>query len=274
MMRAIRKETLSVFGTFLTIFLSMTLPGLFWVALTNLTSIEKDLKESMTIDVFLVEELTPENQDRLNAEFDNMIGVVRATYISKQDALFIMRENYGREAIAHLDENPLPASFVLEISDEIFETGPDSLISVISSMNEVEEVVFAGELIKEISDVVNVMEILGIAVAILVFFSAIFITANTVRIAITDRKITIEIMQLVGATRSYILTPFVTLGGALGILGSTLATLFIWLFTSYFSQYLVDLSFLKINEVFAFILTGLLLGMIGALLAIRKHLRI
>lgn len=83
-----------------------------------------------------------------------------------------------------------------------------------------------------------------------------------------------EIMQLVGATRSYILTPFVSLGGLLGLSGAALATSFLWLSTNFISQRLAEVFFLDTYEITAFVLTGLLLGMVGALMATKRFLKI
>jgi cell division transport system permease protein len=98
--------------------------------------------------------------------------------------------------------------------------------------------------------------------------------ANTIRITIADRRKTVEIMQLVGATRSYILTPFVLLGGLLGLIGAALAvTTLAWL-SDFISHHLVNVVFVETNEIVAFVLSGLLLGMTGALIATRRYLKI
>jgi len=107
-----------------------------------------------------------------------------------------------------------------------------------------------------------------------VAFSAVFIVANTVRVAISDRRKAVEIMQLVGATRGFILTPFVSLGGIIGLAGAGLASVFLWYLSGYVSKNVIEISFLNRYDILAFILTGLLLGMIGALVATRRHLRV
>jgi cell division transport system permease protein len=279
--RAIRHELLSTLGTLLTVFLAMSLPGALWIISNNLSGVEHELKSSLTIDVFLVDELSAGEVETMRSELLALEGVTEARYLSSQDALYKMRETFGLEMIQDIDENPLPASFVLRIDESIFESyksiGPgasDSLIARIAGLPGVEDVVFSGEMLHSLSRIVDSIEMLGIAIGILVAFSAVFIVANTVRVAISDRKRAVEIMQLVGATRSYILTPFVSLGGLLGLCGGSLAALFLWLSTNFVSQHLVEIFFFDAYEITAFILTGLLLGMIGALLATNKFLKI
>lgn len=279
--RAIRHELLSTLGTLLTVFLAMSLPGALWIISNNLSRAEHELKSSLTIDVFLVDELSAGEVEAMRSELLALEGVTEARYFSKQDALYKMRETFGLEMIQDIDENPLPASFVLSMDESIFESyksiGPgasDSLIAWIAGLPGVEDVVFSGEMLHSLSRIVDSIEMLAIAIGILVAFSAVFIVANTVRVAISDRKKAVEIMQLVGATRSYILTPFVSLGGLVGLIGGSLAAIFLWLSTNFVSQHLIEIFFLDAYEITAFILIGLLLGMIGALLATNKFLKI
>jgi cell division transport system permease protein len=273
--RAIRFELLSTLGTLLTVFLAITLPGAFWVTSKNLVRVESGLKNALTMDVFLKNELPPSDVDSLRLVFLSLEGVAGARYVSKEEALFKMRETFGLEMIRGLDENPLPASFVLSVSNDVFNPGSaESLISKISGFPEVDDVVFAGEMITRLGKIMRSVEILGLALSMLIAISAIFIVANTVRVAISDRKKTVEIMQLVGATRGYILTPFVSLGGILGLLGASLAVLALAWLSDYVTHHLVAVIFLETHEVIAFLLSGLLLGMIGALIATKRYLKI
>ncbi len=273
--RAVRFQPLSTFGTLLTIVLAMSFPGLFWIMSNNLSDIQSDLKSGLTVDVFLVDDLPDKEIEKLQLEFSAMDGVNGVQYLSKQDALFKMRERFGRGMVQGLDDNPLPASFVLSVDQKMFEiNAADSLLAGISRIPAVEDVVFAREMLDRLDEIVRMVKLLGLAIALLIAFSAVFISANTVRIAIADRRRAVEIMQLVGATRSYILTPFVSLGGLIGLIGTSLAVLLLRFSTNYLSQRLVEIHFLEIPDITAFILSGMLLGMIGALIATGRYLKI
>jgi cell division transport system permease protein len=273
--RAIRFELLSSFGTLLTVVLAMVLPAIVWVASKNLTQTEQELKKGLTINVFLRNELTPENQEQLQSDFLKIPGISGASYISKAAAMAKMGQRFGGEMLQGLDENPLPASFVLTVDQGLFAPGAaDSLSVRLAKFPEVDEVVFALDIVNRLSRLIKSIKILGLALSSLVAFAAIFIVANIVRVAISDRKKTVEIMQLVGATRSYILAPFVLLGGLLGIAGATLAMIAVSWFSGYVSVHLMKIVFLDPSEVVAFILSGLLLGMVGAIIATQKYLKI
>ena len=273
--RASRHQPLSIFGTIITIFLAMLLPGLFWVAANNLSDVEKKLKADMTIDLFLKDKTPQPEIEKLRGELLLIDGVKDVNFYSKMDALFRMRQSFGQNIIQDLDDNPLPASFSLVVDDSILEPGvADSLVARLSRLEPVEEVVFAKDVLYKFSSITNSVERFGIVIAILVIFSGIFISANTVRVAITDRREVVEMMQVVGASRAYILTPFVLLGGLLGFLGAAISAVSLYFIVWYISGFLVELSFLSVNEITGFVLTGLLLGMLGALLAAKRYLKI
>ena len=109
--------------------------------------------------------------------------------------------------------------------------------------------------------------------AILVMISSIFIVANTIRITIADRKITVEIMQLVGATRAYITAPFVAIGGLLGLTGSGVALGVLYIAVKYLSKSVMQLVFLNIYEILLFLGFGILVGIIGAFVTLPKYLK-
>ena len=273
--RAVRYEILSTFGTLLTVILAMTLPGALWIISQNPSKAESNLKAELTMDVFLKEELSRTRIDELKIYFDNIEGITEVRYLSKRDALFKMREIFGLEMISGLDDNPLPPSFVLGVEASLYDpVAAEEVAGEIEKLVEVEDVVFAGEMLDRLRSILETIRVLGLIIALLVAFSAIFIVANTVRVAISDRRKAVEIMQLVGATRGYILTPFVSLGGIIGLSGGALASLLLWYLTRTISEHIIEVSFPERYDIVAFILIGLLLGMIGALIATRRHLKI
>lgn len=273
--RAARHEMFSTLGTLLTVFLAMSLPGALWIISDNLSAVERELRSGVTMDVFLADGLSPDAINDLQSQILDIEGIVELKYLSKQDALFKMRETFGLDMIQDIDDNPFPASIILKIDEPRMKPGvSDSLAAEISWLPGVEDVVFAGEMLERLGHMLDSVRALGISIAVLVCFSAVFIVGNTVRIAITDRRKAVEIMQLVGATRSYILTPFVLLGGLLGLFGGLMSAVFLRFATGFISRHLVEVTYLDIYDALAFVLTGLLLGMTGALIAARRFLEV
>ena len=273
--RAVKFELLPTFGSLLTIFLAMILPGIVWIASKNLSRAEYELRNNLTMNVFLKEELASAKIDTLRTRFLALGGVTDADYVSRDEALARMEKIFGGKILEGLDENPLPSSFELRVDESALDTQMATIVvNRIKAIPEVDDVVFAGEILGRLGSILKSVKALGFALAVLVAFTAIFIVANTVRVSIADRRRTVEIMQLVGATRGYILTPFVLLGGLLGVVGAVLSVLALAWMSDYISNNLIAVYFLAPHEIIAFILTGLLIGMVGAMVATQKHLKI
>ena len=110
------------------------------------------------------------------------------------------------------------------------------------------------------------------------------IAFNTIRLAMYAHKIEIEIMRLVGASNWFIKTPFIVEGAVFGIIGCAITLAFIFPIVMYISpkvsQFLpgFDLQnyfmsdFPKIAGVL--LLSGIALGVISSLIAIRRYLKI
>ncbi len=173
------------------------------------------------------------------------------------------------------DENPLPASFILNVNQAVLQPGAaDNLTKKLARYPEVDDVVFAGDILVRLGKILRTVEYLSFVLSILVAFATMFIVANTVRAVISDKRKTVEIMQLVGATRGYILTPFVLFGGMLGFLSAILSTVALNWITKYLSVHLTNIIFLEPYEILAFVLCGLFLGMAGAMAATQRYLKI
>jgi cell division transport system permease protein len=274
--RSVKFELFSTLGSLLTIFLAMILSGTFWIASKNMTRAEAQLKSGMTMDVFLHGELSSDQIARLEKEFLGFSGVSTVKYISPSEALSKMKEKFGAQMLQGLeDENPLPASFVLNVDQTVLLPGAAEVLSKkLSSYPEVEDVVFAGDILVRLGKILRTVEFLSFVLSILVAFATMFIVANTVRAVISDKRKTVEIMQLVGATRGYILTPFVLFGGMLGFFSAVLSITTLNWITKYLSSHLISIIFLETHEILAFVLCGLLLGMAGAMAATQRYLKI
>ncbi|MEG2746783.1 MAG: FtsX-like permease family protein, partial [Gordonibacter sp.] len=123
----------------------------------------------------------------------------------------------------------------------------------------------------------------GIAlIALLIFIAMVFIN-NTIRLAILARRKEIAIMRLVGASNGFIRGPFLMEGALHAIIGSLLAVGMLELLRNLalpklqsalqFLPLQLDLnSFLMIYA--ALILAGLIIGLFGSALAMRRYLKV
>lgn len=116
-------------------------------------------------------------------------------------------------------------------------------------------------------------------------FTAIFLISNTIRITIIARKDEIEIMKLVGATNSFVRIPFVLEGMWLGVLGAIIPMVVVSIV--YYNVYNILeprlhgelLQMLNVTPLLyqvnaLLLILGILIGIWGSFMSVRKFLKI
>lgn len=260
--------------------------GCLWLLTVNLQAILSDWRAQFEVVVFLRDDITAEQRERLRRWLHAEAAVAAVQYTSKEEALVLFkREVRGQASLLEgLGENPLPASFQLRIR-EGHQTGTAlrAFATALERLEGVEEVLYGREWVDQVGRLVSVLQVAGWAVGTILGGAAIFIVANTIRLAVYARAEEIEVLRLVGATRGYIRAPFILEGLFQGLLGAGLALLL--LFAGYrFVVWRLDLApsglfglgggrFLEPLQVAGLLLTGAVLGGAGSLLSVRRFLK-
>ncbi len=132
----------------------------------------------------------------------------------------------------------------------------------------------------------TVFKIVAVVIIAILCIVAIGIIMNTIKLTVFIRKTEINIMKYVGATDWFIRWPFIIEGIVIGIIGAAIPTVLCWF--GYFEIYEVFTAntFLSAvgqlregNEIFQIIApvtigVGILLGAVGSINSIRKHLKV
>lgn len=80
-------------------------------------------------------------------------------------------------------------------------------------------------------------------------------------------------MRLVGATDMFIRLPFLIDGLVKGVLGGLLALLFVWVANRVVNQYFIETIFFDRELVFLGVVGGAVMGVLGSLVSVGRHLR-
>ena len=107
----------------------------------------------------------------------------------------------------------------------------------------------------------------------LLAFGSIVLISNTIKLIIFSRRTIIEIMKLVGATRTFIRRPFVVEGVVQGLSGGILAALFYYLIFKVIKLEIPGLILIDQRIYSILILLGFLFGLLGSIFALRKFLK-
>ncbi len=142
-------------------------------------------------------------------------------FVPKKQALAELRQRtQGTIDTALLTENPLPDKF--RIKARITEEVP-AIADSVRRLNGVENVVYGQKIVARMLQFGAVLRRVGIAVIVVFFLVAGIIISNTIRLTVFARRREIAIMQLVGATSTYIRLPFICEGLLDGFIGALLA---------------------------------------------------
>lgn len=281
-------------GAIITIFLSLFVIGLFMVATIVINNVLGEYEEQVSISVFIADTAEQADIDTLTNYIEGLDDVSATTWVSKEQALedFANSGATNPEIIEQLDgTNPLPASIKVELEDsQQVEAVANQILSNTTFTkicdnpdDPTDSVKYGQQTVQKLFQIINYIRYASaIVVALLVFVTFIFIN-NTIRLAIMARRREISIMRLVGASNAFIRGPFLMEGALQAILGAGLAigllaavkqimlpkiqSSIAWLdFTISSSAYM------QINILL--IAIGLLIGLFGSALAMRRYLKV
>ena len=187
----------------------------------NMENLLSRLESELAVQAYLVKDNTI-NIDEVARRIQGLEYVYSIKTFSPSDSLAKLQQKMGSQsrALEMLGDNPIPWNFEIHVNSA---KDVEPLVETLKSMPEVDDVVYAGLVVKRISALSRISS----RVALIMFLLAVIITAlvvyNTIHISLYSRREEIGIMYLVGATRAYIATPFVLEGTLLAFFGAVIA---------------------------------------------------
>jgi cell division transport system permease protein len=273
-------------NTYLTATLSMALVlfflGVFMGLIFFGQGVAQRLRSQLEMKIFLHDGVGPLQQNDFELMLRNHPAVAGLRYVSKAEAAQLMLDRTGEDVPATLEGvNPLPASFNLRLQADYLH--PDSVAALrqqIAQARIVADVVYQGERIQRMEDNLELIRWAAIGIGLLLVGVALYLILGTIRLSIYARRLTIRSMELVGATRAFILRPFLLLGiaqGSLagacaaGLLVGMFALLRLWLSRAQLPTPSLPLP-IGIGLLSGLVCLGLLLGWLGSYLAVNRYL--
>ena len=188
----------------------------------NLENLLSRLESELVVQAYLVKDNTLD-VEAIASRIQGLEYVSAMRAFSPSDSLAKLQEKMGSQsrALEMLGDNPIPWNFEIHVHSA---GDVEPLVSALKSMPEVEDVVYAGLVVKRISALSRISS----RVALIMFVLSVIITAlvvyNTIHISLYSRREEIGIMYLVGATKAYIAAPFVFEGTLLALFGAIIAS--------------------------------------------------
>ncbi len=267
-----RAPLLSALGV-VTIAFSIFAFGLFGLVAINIRKALEQVSERVEVRAFITDSTEIESVAAAMKDIGEFPEVARVDYVSKEKALERARAEMGEFADV-FEAAVLPASIEVHLRPGM--RGPATVKSVADRIRTyafIDDVRYGEEWVAKLYRLRNIATVAGIALGVAFAAVAIIIIGATIRMTVLARAKEISIMRLVGATDMFIRLPFLIDGLIKGILGGLLALLFVWVANRVINEYVIETIFFDRQMIFLGIVAGALMGVIGSLVSVGRHLR-
>ena len=266
----------------------LVLTGIAYLFSVNVDSLIDYLGSQNETVVYLNPDLNEEQTAAVDTAIRSISGVSGVEYVSKEDVLSTykgyMSEQYADLWDAFDNDNPFKANYRVTVKDlDDIQRISDEL-SAIEGVDSVSAPLAMSNVFVQVQDVVTYA---GYGLVAVLAVVAVVVISNTIRITVFARRREINIMKYVGATNGFIRLPFFVEGMAAGLISAFIASVIVlggyWVLTYYsdlvpgFWRSLLSESVVPVTDVWykvvpAFAAFSVLMGGVGSLVSVRKHL--
>ena len=251
----------------------------------------KGVQEKISVSVYFNPSVSVEKIDGIKQELTKYQEIKSIDYVSKDQALEDFKKMGNNDpaigkALEEIGENPLLDSIVIKAKS------PEQYEIIVKALNnsqyaqDISRITFEENrmIIDRMNTIIKLVEQVGLSMGIVFVFIGILITFNAIRLTMYAHKQEFEVMRLVGASNLYIRMPFMFEGIFYGVT-SAFVVLVMLFATSKFIAPIVkqsldggDLIGFYFHNFFAILgyllLSGIVLGVVSAFIAIRRYLKI
>lgn len=252
----------------------------------NVSKFTTDIEKDVTIVVYIEKNSVSSDVEALKTKISLLPNIDSITFLSKED----IRKDMAKESdglgtiLSEYDEtnNPLLDEYLVKVKDT---ESIGVTANMIKELPNVSQVRYGEGMVEELVKVFDIVKKIMVIIVVGLIIVTAFLISNTIKITINNRKRQIEIMRLVGASNTYIKTPFFFEGIILGFIGSIIPVVlssfgytYLYdkmngiLFTEVIS--LVDPSKIMFKVILIVITIGVVVGAIGSSRAVRRYLKI
>ena len=266
---------------------TMLIFGVFFMIGENINSIMEQIESAQGIQVFINTDVSDEEVEKIGDDLKNISGVNTITFVSKEDALNQMKEKFKDKQylLTGFEENNIfPASYVITLTDLNETNRVQTEIKNIVG-DKLKNITSKDETVSTLIKIANGVRIVtGVILVFLVIISVVIIS-NTIKLTVHARRKEISIMKYVGATNSFIRTPFMIEGIIIGLTSSAISlglvgAIYNWCAIKMAQSetiQLIGINMLQFSDLFSsilivFIILGVGIGILGSRISMKKYL--
>ena len=281
----LRRERLIAIATISTVAMLLLLLGAIALFFTNVRLWTDRVAQELEISAYFDREFDREAALQTRDEVADWPEVGAAVFVPKEEGWEWLKGRLAISGELQGMDNPLPDKVRVRVTNPEQISMIGTRLQGLEGMSEVipnpDAAAQEGSFARTVVKVHRAVTWAGVLGTLLLAATSIFIVHNTIRLALHSRWREIYVMQLVGATRSWIAAPFMLEGAVHGALGAAVACCVLIPAHMYLRTLSADVApffFLAPNTIllpFAFylILAGGLLGLTGSAVSVRRFLR-
>ena len=214
----------------ISISLVLTMLGLLGIILVNGRQLSDYVREKIGFTLVLNDNVKPANIKKLQENLNKSSFVKSTRYIDKETASKELAEQLGEDFTGFLGYNPLFESIEVKLFANY--TNADSLRFLekkFLAYPQVKEVYYQKDLVQVINENIKKITLFVLIISVLLTIIFIALINNTIRISVYSQRFTINTMQMVGASNSFIRKPFLKQSLLMGFYGSIIASIIIFM---------------------------------------------
>ncbi|AWM13828.1 permease-like cell division protein FtsX [Flavobacterium sp. NRK F10] len=275
-----RRLISSYFSVILSIFLVLFLLGTLGLFVINSKKITNDFKENIPMTVFFMNEANDSILNAFDTELKNSLFIKEYAFVQKDSAAKNNVDIVGKDFMEFLGFNPLQNSFDINLKGDYVIADSIKKIETGFKKNEyVSEIIYDKQLVDLVNDNIKRISFYMLIASGFLAAIAMLLINSSLRLSIYSHRFTIKTMQMVGATKAFIRKPFIWRGIKLGLVGSLLAIIALYILVTYVDKYFPSLGIAKdyasLGIVFGGVLSiGIVITAISTFFATQRFLNL
>lgn len=259
-----------------TIAFSLFVLGLFGLVAVNLRQALRGVAERVEIVAYVLPGTQIETVTLAEQDIEAFPEVLSADYVPEDSALARARRELVefRDLLREMERNPLPSSIEVKLKPGYQDAAHVNAVAErLRSFSFVDDVRYGRDWVEKLDRLRGLAAAVGLVVGAAFAVVAVIIIGTTIRMAVLQRSREIAIMRLVGATDGFIRRPFLLQGALKGLLGGLVAVGLSYVAYVFINRFLIASSFFTALQALAVVVFGTVIGLMGSLLSVGRHLR-
>ncbi|WP_195937849.1 permease-like cell division protein FtsX [Romboutsia sp. 1001713B170131_170501_G6] len=284
---AFHNKTMTIIST-ISISASLIILGIVLTIVLNINQFIKYAQDEINEVRVSIEEFTNDDaRIELKNKIKDINGVKSVEFKTKEASFNDLKRSFGEEAyLLEGVQNPLEDSFLVTIDN------PENIKQIsreISKLEGVTEITYFQDIIQNFLSISSTVKKFGSILIGGLLLICLVIISNTIKSRVYSKKEEIQIIKYVGGSNLFVVSPFIVEGFFIGLIGATLAIgiclvtygyivenlkQFINPINNIMSGAVLPLASISSSLVLTLLITGVVIGVLGSVISVKRHLKV